>query len=168
MGRAVHRHLALFHRLQQGGLGLGRGTVDLVRQDDLAHDRAGLEFHLARTHVHDRIAGHVGRRYIRRELDAAEAAGDGTRKRAGQRRLSDAGDVLQQDMALADQRDEHQLDGLVLPDDDLADVLLQTESERTRAFRIKKHCHMRDYSNLFSAPGVGVSQYAQVPSSFSA
>ena len=44
---AVDRHLGLFHDLQKRGLGLGRGTVDLVGQDDLREDGAGVEDPLA-------------------------------------------------------------------------------------------------------------------------
>jgi hypothetical protein len=34
---------ALLHRLEQGRLGLGRGAVDLVGEDDVGEDRARLE-----------------------------------------------------------------------------------------------------------------------------
>jgi hypothetical protein len=34
------RHLPLLHGFQQGGLGLRRGPVDLVGQDDVGEDRA--------------------------------------------------------------------------------------------------------------------------------
>jgi hypothetical protein len=34
------RHLALLHRLQQRGLGLGRRAVDLVGQQQVGEDRA--------------------------------------------------------------------------------------------------------------------------------
>ena len=45
---AVQRHLAVAHRLQQGALGARRGPVDLVGQDDLGEERAGLEDELRR------------------------------------------------------------------------------------------------------------------------
>jgi hypothetical protein len=41
VGDAVHRDLVLGHALQQRGLGLGRGTVDLVRDDDVREHRPG-------------------------------------------------------------------------------------------------------------------------------
>ena len=51
---AVDGDLLLFHRLEQGGLGLGRGAVDLVGQDDLGHDRARPELELVGLLVEDR------------------------------------------------------------------------------------------------------------------
>jgi hypothetical protein len=41
--RAGYRDLALFHRLEQGRLHLGRCPVDLVSQDEVAKDRPGLK-----------------------------------------------------------------------------------------------------------------------------
>ena len=38
VGDAVDRRLPLLHALQERGLGLGRGSVDLVGEDDLAED----------------------------------------------------------------------------------------------------------------------------------
>ena len=40
VGVAVDGDGALLHRLQQGGLGLGRGAVDLVGEQQFAEDRA--------------------------------------------------------------------------------------------------------------------------------
>ena len=37
---AADGDLALLHRLEEGRLGLGRGAVDLVGQDDVGEDRA--------------------------------------------------------------------------------------------------------------------------------
>src|SRR5438477_7349291 len=36
-------HLALLHRFEQGGLRPGRGSIDLVDQDDVGEDGAGDE-----------------------------------------------------------------------------------------------------------------------------
>ena len=65
VGRPVDRRLALLHALEQGGLGLRRRPVDLVGQDDLAHDRARPELELLGLLVVDRQAGHVGREQVR-------------------------------------------------------------------------------------------------------
>ena len=51
---AVHRDLALLHRLQQRGLRLRRGAVDLVGQDHLREQRPGPEREVVRPHVQDR------------------------------------------------------------------------------------------------------------------
>ena len=58
---AVDGDLALLHRLEQRGLGAGRGAVHLVDQQDVREDRAGPEIpDPARGPVH-RGAGDVGR-----------------------------------------------------------------------------------------------------------
>ena len=46
-GHAVHGDLQLLHSLQQSGLGLAGGTVDLVRQQQIGHNGSGLIFQLA-------------------------------------------------------------------------------------------------------------------------
>ena len=43
MHLAVDGHLALLHRLEEGGLGTRRGAVDLVREQDVREDGAGEE-----------------------------------------------------------------------------------------------------------------------------
>ena len=47
VGPAAGGDVPLLHRLQQGGLGLGRGAVDLVGEDDVGEDRPGDERELA-------------------------------------------------------------------------------------------------------------------------
>ena len=122
VGDAVDRRLALLHRLEQARLRLRRRPVDLVGEDDLAHDRARPELELLGLLVVDRQAGHVGRQQVRRELDpperATEAPGDGL----GQDRLAGARHVLDQEVAAAQQGDEREPDFVVLADDDALDV----------------------------------------------
>jgi len=73
MRRSTDRDATLLHRLQKRGLGLGRGTIDLIGQEDVGEDRAFLERKMFFAHValmhhvtpHD-VAGHE----VRRELDA--------------------------------------------------------------------------------------------------
>ena len=48
MAAAAGGDLPLLHRLEQGGLGLGRGAVDLVGQDQVGEDRPLDEAQLAR------------------------------------------------------------------------------------------------------------------------
>ena len=122
VGDAVDRRLALLHALEQARLRLRRRPVDLVGEDDLAHDRAGPELELLGLLVVDRQAGHVGRQQVRRELDAperaAQAAGDGLRED----RLAGTRDVLDEEMAAAQQGDERESDLVMLADDDALDV----------------------------------------------
>ena len=101
--RGVDGDLALLHRLQQRGLGLRRGAVDLVADDDVREHRAGLELEVADLLVEDRDAGDVRRQQVRRELDPAHGAVDRLGQRLGQHRLTDARHVLDQQMPLGQQ-----------------------------------------------------------------
>ena len=56
---AVHCDLMFFHRFQQRGLRLAGGTVDLVCQQQVRHDRAGLIDELVCFFVIDREANDV-------------------------------------------------------------------------------------------------------------
>ena len=42
VGLAVHGDAVLFYRLQKRGLRLARGAVDLIREEEIGHDRTGL------------------------------------------------------------------------------------------------------------------------------
>ena len=123
MRHAVDGDLALLHRLQQRGLGLRRGAVDLVGEDELGHDRAGPVFEATRLLVEDIDPGHVAGEEVRRELDALEGAADRARDRFGEHRLADPGDVLDQDVTAAEQGDEHEEHLVPLANDDSLDVI---------------------------------------------
>ena len=123
VGVAVDGDLALFHRFQQGGLGLGGGAVDLVDEDDLGVDGAGAKLELARALVEDGDAGDVAGQHVGRELDALELAADRPGERLGQHRFAHAGHVLDEDVALAEEAQHGQLHRLALADDDALDVL---------------------------------------------
>lgn len=47
MHRAIERHAALLHRLEQRGLGLGRGAIDLVGEHQVMEDRPARQRELA-------------------------------------------------------------------------------------------------------------------------
>ncbi len=63
--RPVDGDLTLLHALQQRGLGLGGGAVDLVADDDVGEDAAGAELELAGVLVEHRDAGDVGGQQVR-------------------------------------------------------------------------------------------------------
>ena len=121
----VHRDLRFVHRFEQRGLRFRRGAVDFVGHDDVGEDRAGLEFEFLRRRVVDADADHVARQHVRGELNALERAVEGTRERLRQRRLADAGNVLDQQVAARQQRRQRQLDHVVLALDDVRDRALQ-------------------------------------------
>ena len=122
-GDAVDRDLALLHRLEQRGLGLGRRPVDLVGQQQVGEDRALAEGQLAawRLSITSEPVMSPGIRSgvnCTRLVSTDERRGEG----AHQQRLGDAGHALHQHVAAAEQRDEQAGDGGVLADDGLADL----------------------------------------------
>ena len=88
------RDLALLHHLEQGGLHLRRSAVDLVREQEVAEDRAELGLELARPE--DARAHEVRRNEVRRELHARERAAEDVGGRLDRQRLRQAGHALDQ------------------------------------------------------------------------
>ena len=122
---AVHGDLAVVHRFEQGALGAGRGAVDLVGQHDLGEERAGLEDELPARLMKDAGADQVAGEQVGRELDAVERTGQAAGQGLGQQRLADAGNVLEQQVAVGQQGDEREVDDVVLAQEDRGDVGLQ-------------------------------------------
>ncbi len=123
VGGAVHGHLLLLHGLQQRGLGLGGGPVDLVADDDVGEHGPGPELEVAALLVPDAHAGDVARQQVGGELDAADRAVDAAGEGLGQQRLADPGHVLHEQVALGQERDQREVDHLVLADHHLPDRL---------------------------------------------
>ena len=103
---AVNGDLILLHRLQQGGLSLGRSAIDFVREQDLAEDRPAPQHEVVALAIEDRDARDVGRKQIGRELDALVLAPENVRKRFRERRLGDAGDALEQHVSVGQQSNQ--------------------------------------------------------------
>jgi hypothetical protein len=105
-GFALGGHLPFFHGFEQGALRLRGGAVDFVGQQHLREYRAGQEPEIAALAVEDRDAEDVRRQHVAGELDAreleSEQAGQGVR----QRRLADAGQIFNQQMAFCQQAAE--------------------------------------------------------------
>ena len=95
----VHGHLLLPHGLQEGTLGLGRRAVDLVHQQQVVKYRPRVELELTAVRPVDVHARDVRGQEVVRALHAAEAQAQEARSRQGQRRLAEAGHVLQQEVA---------------------------------------------------------------------
>ena len=119
MGLLADGDLALLHRLEQRGLDLGRGAVDLVGEEDVAEDRAGLEAELALAAlgIVDVGAGHVRGQQVGGELDAAEVGLEVLRHRLDGAGLGEAGQALDQQVAVGEEADHHALDDLRLAED---------------------------------------------------
>jgi len=119
-GLTVNRDLALLHGLQQGRLRLGRGTVDLVGQEQVGEDRSGAEGELRAAGVVDERAGDVTWHEVGCELDALGLHVQGGGQRSHQQGLGDSGDPLEQDVPTGEQGDDQSGDCGLLTDDGLA------------------------------------------------
>ena len=114
VGYAVHRHSALLHGLQKGGLGAAGGAVELIGQEQVAKQRAGLVLHLPGGLVVEGEAGEVGGHHIGGKLHPAAAQSQGLGEGGGNGGLAHAGDILQQDVATGQDGDENLDHDLVL------------------------------------------------------
>ena len=111
---AVDGDVALLHALEQARLGLRRAAVDLVDEDDVREHRPGVELEPGLALVEDVGADDVGGQQVGRALDARVLGVDRAGERPGERRLADPGVVLDQHVALGEQRDEEVADDAVV------------------------------------------------------
>ena len=126
--------LLLRHRLEQRGLRLRRRAVDLVDEDDVREDRPRAELEVPRLLVEDGEPGDVGRLEVRRALDALrDRALDAPRDRPREHGLRRAGHVLEEDVAVARERGQDELDLVALPVDDRLDVVDEPVGDRACA-----------------------------------
>lgn len=114
--------LALFHTFEEGGLGAGRHAIDFVDKEEIGEDRAGVEGELTGALDEDGGAEDVSRHEIRGGLDALEAEAEDSAEGLDQEGFGDAGDAFEEDMALAENRDEGFIDDTGLAGDDLAEL----------------------------------------------
>ena len=142
MRLSVNRDLALFHRLQECGLRLRAGPVDLVREHDLGEDRPRSELEVIDLLVERPDACDVRRQKIRGELDAAKGAVERTGQRLGEHGLADPGDILDQQVPFAKQGDEAELDLFFFVDDRPGHVLHERIGDTSDDFSCP---HSRDY-----------------------
>ena len=127
----VDGHLTLGHRLEERRLGLRRRPVDLVHEHDVGEDRAGPKLEVPRPLVEYREPGDVRGLEIGGALDALrdrilDAAGD----RPGEHGLRSSRNVLEEDVALARERGQDELDLVALPVNDGLDVVDQAIGDR--------------------------------------
>ncbi len=89
----------------------------------MGEDRAGFELKLSRFLIKDRNTRNIGGKKVGSELDPFEPKGHGTGHGSGQHGLSKAWDILNQEVAMAEQGDDGQINDLSLPNDHLLDTI---------------------------------------------
>ena len=125
MRRACDRDLSLLHRLEKRGLDFGRGTVDLVRQDDVAEDWTWLipELATAFGRVVDLRARDVRRQQIRRELNPREVRFKIRGERFHGARFREPRKTFNEQIAVGEQTHNQAIDESRLSDDRFADLV---------------------------------------------
>ena len=123
VGVTVHGDLSLLHDLQQRGLGLAGGAVDLVCQQKVGHHRAGLVDEGTALLAVQGEAHDVRGQHVRRELDAAVLQTQRTAESQRGGGLAGAGDIVQQHVSAGEHRHQNFLQSRLLAHDDLADLL---------------------------------------------
>ena len=117
----------LLHRLQQRGLRLWRGAVDLVGEDDVREHRALHELEDAATgrvvFLEQLGAGDVRRHEVGRELHAVERQVQRLRQRLDEQRLGEARHADQQHVAAGENRGDQVVDDIELADDASRDLV---------------------------------------------
>ena len=116
----------------------------------------GRELEVGRALVVDRRAGDVGRHQVGRELDAREAHRRDLRERARDQRLGEAGEVLDQHVAVGEQAEQHELERVALADDRLLDLVEDPVGERA-------HLVQRRARTSQSAPARRPARPARAP-----
>jgi hypothetical protein len=126
---SVDRHLPLLHGLKQRGLRARNGAVDSSRQKNVGLDRSLNGAERSGAPVENVHAQNVGREQVGRKLHALKLAAKRYGKRLDERRFPDAGQIVEQDMPFRKQSRYHQVDLLLLPDDNLPNLLLQPKGK---------------------------------------
>ncbi|PQM46867.1 hypothetical protein C1Y40_02955 [Mycobacterium talmoniae] len=161
VGLAVDADLAFGHRLQQGRLGLRRGPVDFVGEQQVGEDRSAPELETARLHVVDGRPQQVGGQQIRGELHPGEAEpqrrGEGPRDQG----FAEPGQVLDQHVAARQHRDQDQAQRGPFADHDAFDLVEHRLAVRGGRRRRLRHTpghacsNRRRISSSTARPGPG-------------
>ena len=125
IGFVTDGDLTFLHGLEEGALHLGGRTVDFVGEHEVRKDGAVLGTEDTVLRIVDLGAHDVGREHVGRELQPFEAHRDGARQGLQGQGLGEAGDALEQHVAVGEQRDQQAVHQVFLADDDAGDLQLQ-------------------------------------------
>ena len=141
--RAVDRDRSLIHRLQQGGLGLGRRAVDLVRQQDVGEDRPLHEPECIGAEIEQIGAQDIARHQVRRELDTPEIERKSRGETAREEGLCRTRRPFQEHMATRKDGDQQLINNPVLAMDRLTDFRAQRLGALGELFKGEGHASSR-------------------------
>jgi hypothetical protein len=108
---AVQRDLPLAHGLQQRRLGSGAGAVDLVGQQDVGKDGTLSKDEFGSTLVVNRNPKDIAGKEVAGELNPPQLTANGAGEGASQGGFPNARDIVDEQMASGEKRDESQFDG---------------------------------------------------------
>ena len=146
------RNLALFHSLEQCRLHLRRCAVDLVSKNQIVKQRSLSKFESAFLRPIDIGTREIRRQQIGRELHTMKIAFDTLGEHLDRTRLCEARSSLHEQMAIAQQCNEHAVDQMGLTNDQATRVRLQLlylfYDRHSQLRSIKRHqkwaCHSRE------------------------
>ena len=122
IGLPADRDLALGHHLQQRGLHLGRGAVDLVGEQEVHHHGTEFDIEFLAALTVDPGPDDIGGNQVRSELDTREGTAHDLGERLDGQRLGHTGNTLEQYMPLGKKTHQDSLHKLVLTDDNSLDL----------------------------------------------
>ncbi len=99
----------LIHGLQHGALSAGRGTIELISEDELGKDRSAMEGEALAACIKDLAAQDVGRQEIVGKLHPLEVQAEQPRHHLHQSGLAHSRRVLDEQIAPGDKTTERQL-----------------------------------------------------------
>src|SRR5207302_991749 len=140
---ALEGRLPFLHRLEQGGLRLRGGAVDLVGQEQLCEDRTAAEDEVARLAVVHVGAGDVRGQEVRGELDPPEGEAEARREGLRNQRLRQARHVLDQEVSIAEDRPEHPFEDGPLADDHGFHGVEEGSADRGHGREVHRQASMR-------------------------
>ena len=121
-GFTVGGYLTLAHRFQQGALGFWGRPVDLVCQQDLRKNGAGVEHECAGFALENRYTENVSRQHVAGALNPAKIQSQHSGQDFGEGCLADAGQIFDEKMPPCEETGQGQSDLRFFAADDRADL----------------------------------------------
>ena len=137
----VDRDLAFVHGLEQRRLGLGRGAIDFVGQQNVGEDRAALEFESLFERRKHRDAQNIRRQHVAGELHALKGAIDGAGKSLPKRGLANSGNTFDQQVSAGKNADQREANHVVFAANHAAQGLFEFSGfVRNSDGSLGRHC----------------------------